>query len=84
MYEAMLQIQKKLYARHSVPPTDVALTFALMGNKSEALRYLRAAYEQRDSSLLFVQAYPEFESLHDEPAYRDLLARMNLPIQTAP
>jgi tetratricopeptide (TPR) repeat protein len=33
MYEAMLQIQKKLYARHSVPPTDVALTFALMGNK---------------------------------------------------
>jgi tetratricopeptide (TPR) repeat protein len=63
MFQAMLQVQKKLYAQHSVPPTDLALTFALMGNKTEALRYLRAAYEQRDSSLLFVEACPEFNSL---------------------
>ena len=81
MLEAMLQAQKKLYATHSVPPTDLAETFALLGNKSESLRLLKDAYDQRDSALLFVETYPEFDILHDEPAYRDLLARMNLPVQ---
>jgi tetratricopeptide (TPR) repeat protein len=84
MLEAMLQVQTKLYSQRSVPPTDLAVTSASLGNKAEALRYLHAAYEQRDSALLFVKAYPEFNSLHDEPAYRALLARMNLPVENAP
>ncbi len=84
MFEAMLQVQKKLYSRHLVPPFDVALTLALLGNKTEVLKYLKAAYEQRDGSLLFIEIYPEFDSVRDEPAYRDLLARMNLPVQNAP
>jgi tetratricopeptide (TPR) repeat protein len=81
MFKGTLQIQKKLYAQHSLPPTDLAQTFALLGNKAETLRYLRAAYDQRDSTLLFVETYPEFDTLHGEPAYRDLLARMNFPVQ---
>ncbi len=84
MFEAILQVQKRLYAQNSVPPTALAQTFALLGNNHEALRYLKAAYEQRDSSLLFVKIYFEFNNLHDEPAYRDLLARMNLPVENAP
>ncbi len=83
MLEAMLRVQKKLYAQHSVPPTALAWTLAELGNKNEALRYLKDAYEQRDGALLFVEAYPEFDALHDEPAYRDLLVRMNLPGENA-
>jgi tetratricopeptide (TPR) repeat protein len=84
MFKGMLQVQKKLYAQRSLPPTALAQTVAALGNKNEALRYLKAAYEQRDSSLLFVETYAEFDSLHDQPAYRDLLARMNLPVQNVP
>jgi len=84
MLEAMLRIQKKLCAQHSVPATDVAMTLTLLGNKREALRYLNAAYEQRDGSLLFVKADSEFDVLHDEPAYHDLLVQMNLPVENAP
>jgi tetratricopeptide (TPR) repeat protein len=84
MFEAILQVQKKFNAQHSVSPMDLALTSARLGNKPEALRYLNDAYQQRDSSLLFVQIYPEFNTLHDEPAYNDLLARMNLPVRSAP
>jgi hypothetical protein len=84
MFEAMLKVQEKLYARQSLPPTTLAQTLALLGNNAEALRYLKAAYEQRDSSLLFIESYAEFNNLHDEPAYNDLLARMNLPVQKAP
>lgn len=78
---AMLRVQKKLYLRHSVSPITIATTYALVGNKAETLRCLQSAYELRDGSLLFVETYPEFDSLRDEPAYRDLLARMNLPLQ---
>lgn len=84
MVEATLQVQKKLYAQHSLPPTELASTFALLGNRNEALRYLELAYEQRDGELLFVEIGPQFNSMHDEPAYRDLLAQMKLPIQNTP
>jgi len=84
MSEAMLQVQKKLYAQHSLPPTNLARTFALLGDKNEALRYLKVAYEQRDGELIFVEIFPEFSSMHDEPAYRDLLTKMNLPVQNSP
>ena len=83
MFEGMLKVQEKLYAQQSVSPTAVALTEALLGNKAESLRYLQAAYDQRDGALLFVDTDPGFKSVHDEPAYRDLLARMNLPAPAA-
>ncbi len=84
MFEAMLKVQERLYTEQSFSATAVAMTAATLGNKPEALRYLQAAYEQRDSSLLFIETDPEFEILYNEPAYRDLLARMNLPPQDAP
>jgi hypothetical protein len=34
--------------------------------------------------ILFVETNHEFKYLYNEPAYRDLLARMNLPPQDAP
>ncbi len=83
MWEATLQVQKKLYAQHQLSPTVLAQTFAMLGNKEEALRYLQAAFDQHDGQLLFVKVYSEFAGLHDEPAYRDLLARLNLPVENA-
>ncbi len=84
LFEAVLRVQKRRYALGSLPPTELARTFAWLGNRKEALRYLQAAYEQRDEELLFVGIFPEFKSLCDEPAYRDLLARMNLPVPSMP
>ncbi len=84
MLEAMLKAENGLYAQSSVTPTAVAWTLACLGDKSEALRYLNFAFEQRDSALLFLESYPEFDNLHHEPAYQDLLARMKLPPQLAP
>ena len=83
MFAAILQVRKKLYAQHSLPPTELAKTYALLGDQNEALRYLKEAYEQRDGELLFAEVYSEFETLRDNPAYRDLLVRMNLPPPSA-
>jgi hypothetical protein len=77
----MLAVQKKYYAQGSVSPIFVAQTYALLGNKSQALQYLKIAYDRRDELMLSVESYPAFSALHDEPAYRDLLTRMNLPVE---
>jgi HEAT repeat protein len=74
-------VQKKYYAQRLVSPVAVALTCALLGKKKEAIEYLRAAYDQHDDLLLSVEVYSAFKILRDEPAYRDLLARMNLPLE---
>jgi Tfp pilus assembly protein PilF len=79
MFEGMLKVQKKYYAKGLVSPVAVAQTCALLGNKGEALHYLQAAYDRHDELLLSVESYPALDGLRDEPAYRDLLARMNLP-----
>ena len=79
MFESMLQVQKKYYAQKLVSPVLVAETCARLRNNGEALQYLKAAYDQRDEFLLPIGNDPAFNSLHDDPAYRDLLARMNLP-----
>jgi tetratricopeptide (TPR) repeat protein len=81
MFESMLQVQRKLYAQKLVSPVVVAQTCALLGSKDEALQYLRAAYDQHDELLLSIGLLPALNSLHDEPAYRDLLARLNLPVE---
>jgi serine/threonine-protein kinase len=39
MFEAMLKVQKKLYSEQQIPATEVALTSALLGDKSETIRY---------------------------------------------
>ena len=81
MFESMLRVQKKLYAQKLMSPVSVAQTCALLGNKDEALQYLKVAYDQHDDLLLSVGLFPALNSLHDEPGYRDLLARMNLPVE---
>jgi Tfp pilus assembly protein PilF len=81
MFENMLQTQKKYYAQGLVPPTAIARTCALLGNKDEAVQYLKIAYDQHDELLLSVKNYPALNSLHQDSAYRDLLTRMNLPIE---
>jgi Tfp pilus assembly protein PilF len=82
MFESMLQIEKKYYAQGLVPPTALAQTCALLGNKGEALHYLKAAYDQHDELLLSVKNYPALNTfLHHDPAYRDLLARLTLPVE---
>jgi tetratricopeptide (TPR) repeat protein len=84
LFEAMLLTQKKLYTQHSLRPTELARTSAVLGHKDEALRYLKDACEQRDGEILFLETFSEFNTLHDDPAYHDLLARMNLPVQNTP
>lgn len=71
--------QKELCDRGSISPYWVAVTNSLLGNKQEALHYLKTAYDQHDELMMGIQCDPAFNNLHDDPGFRDLVAKLNLP-----
>lgn len=78
MLQNMRMMQTRLYARGTLSPYSLAETSAWLGNKPEALQYLKAAYEIHDESIVQIEGDPAFNSFHQEPAYKDLVAKLGL------
>ena len=76
MLEATLQAQDKYYKEGSMPAYSLALTYARLGEKQEALRYLKIACDNRESAVLTLPNQPDFDGLHDDPRYKELVARV--------
>jgi TolB-like protein len=49
-----------------------------LGNKEQALRYLEKAVEKRMVAIPMINNDPDFDNLHSEPRYQDLIEKMNL------
>ena len=79
LLEALRLEQQKLYDRGQFSPYYLAQTYAFLGNKKEALRYLKVAYNQHSDGLAEIKSIHAFDNLHDEPAYRQLLGDLGLP-----
>jgi tetratricopeptide (TPR) repeat protein len=60
---------------------NLAAVYLALGEKEKALSQLEKGYEQHDGWLKELKAWPWFDSLQNEPRYRDLLKRMNFPDQ---
>ncbi len=56
-----------------------AAVYALLGDRDQAFDLLEESYQERVASLIFIAHQPEFESLHDDPRFKDLLRRIGLP-----
>ncbi len=65
---------------HYVSPFFLASSYALLGRKQEALSSLEKAYGEHSPPLLWMQCYPEFDSLRDNPRYQAIVKGMNLPL----
>ncbi len=58
----------------------IAQIYAVLGEKDEAFRWLEAAYGPHHHPYLpWIMHPPAFKPLHDDPRFKDLLRRMNLP-----
>jgi TolB-like protein/Tfp pilus assembly protein PilF len=57
---------------------DVALVYAALGDKEQALAWLEKSYENREPRLVNVKEHPRFDALHSDPRFVDLLRRMGL------
>jgi TolB-like protein/DNA-binding winged helix-turn-helix (wHTH) protein/Tfp pilus assembly protein PilF len=65
--------------REYVSPYGIADSYALLGDKTQAFRYLDKAYAERAIWLTAIKAEHDFDVLHSDPRYADLLRRMGLP-----
>jgi len=70
---------KELYQRKTVSPYDLAVVYAGLGEKDQALEWLQKAIEERSGGLLVLKVEPVFDSLHSDPRFADLLRRMGIP-----
>ena len=58
---------------------DLARLYTAMGEKDEAFRLLEVAYEHPPYSFPWLRVGPWSVPLRDDPRFKDLLRRMNLP-----
>lgn len=79
MWKSMLPLQRKFYQQGVLPPYPLAQTYSALGEKQEALKYLREAYDKRDADLLFLNNDHAFDGLRGNPSFNDLLARSSQP-----
>jgi adenylate cyclase len=61
-----------------VPSYSVAVIYAALDEKEEALAWLERAYDERDSWMDYLGLDPRLGGLRSDPRFADLLRRMNL------
>jgi DNA-binding winged helix-turn-helix (wHTH) protein len=71
--------QMRLYNHGLVSPYFVAETCSLLGNKDEAIHFLKLAYKQHAENVTGMATDHAFDNLHNEPAFRQLLIDAGLP-----
>lgn len=79
MLEAMFSQEKTLYAKSAISAYRLAETASLLGEKQEAMDYLRTAHARHDSSLSKLLVDPELRTLRNDPSYRELISQLGLP-----
>ncbi len=58
-----------------VPPYNVALVYAGLGDPESALEWLNKAYDARDAHVVFLTVDPKWNDLRSHPRFKQLLKR---------
>ena len=78
--EAMRQAAEALEARSNrAYAMDIATLYTYAGVKERALDWLEIAYEERMQNLVYLNVYPKWDPLRDDPRFQELIRRMNFP-----
>ena len=72
-------IKMMLNPAEPAPPANVAVAYALAGDRSKALDYLEKSYAGQDTELMATIRFPAFDSLHSEPRFVELMRKLGLP-----
>jgi hypothetical protein len=61
-----------------VSPYSMALGYIGLGDPDDALYWLEKAYQEKNSSLVFLTARPTFDRLRSDRRFSNLLERIGL------
>ena len=76
MYESMLPVQQKLFVQGRTSAYDLAVTCTALGRNADALRYLKNAFDNRDTLVMFIGDSPTFNPLHGDQDFNRLVRRV--------
>lgn len=69
---------KKLSQRRYVEPASIALIYTGLGEREQAFKWLRRAYEHRNELLVMLKVDPRLDALRSDPRFTKLLRRVGL------
>jgi DNA-binding winged helix-turn-helix (wHTH) protein/TolB-like protein/Flp pilus assembly protein TadD len=72
------ELQQQANQRY-VSPYHIAIIYAGLGERDQAFRWLEKAFADREGRMTILKAAPEFDGLHSDPRFTDLLRRIGLP-----
>jgi len=77
-----VSVIKELEAKYALKEAIgqyLAVVYAELGDKDKAFEWLEKDFQTRNGKLAEIRWQIQFESLRDDPRYKDLLKRMGLP-----
>ena len=77
--ESQQALEELIAKRAQLSAYQIAEAFAWRGENGKAFEWLERAYQQRDGGLTTIKTDPLLASLSDDPRYKALLRKMNLP-----
>jgi Tfp pilus assembly protein PilF len=79
LLEERLTTAQELF-NHGGSAFELAAAYATLGQDNDAMKYLEIAYQRHDLQLTTLTTDYEFQHLHPNQEFRDLLAKIGLPV----
>jgi DNA-binding winged helix-turn-helix (wHTH) protein/TolB-like protein/tetratricopeptide (TPR) repeat protein len=76
--QKVLEELRRLTKQRYVSPYHLAMVYAGLGEPDEAFDLLAKAYEDREGRMTILKFVPEFDSLHSDSRYANLVRRVGL------
>jgi tetratricopeptide (TPR) repeat protein len=79
----MLNQLKQMSKERYVSPSDIAMIYAGLGEKDQALTWLERGFSERSWYMVLLKVDPRLAPLHSDPRFQDLVRRVGLPQQAS-
>ncbi|MFL6276525.1 MAG: protein kinase domain-containing protein [Blastocatellia bacterium] len=76
---AVAEELKERYARRQANGYDLARVYVGLGDKDQAFTWLEKDYQSHAAALPSYLTFPPLDALRDDPRFKEMLKRMNLP-----
>jgi len=79
LFEERLRSAREAFDHGTGSAFSVAAAYGALGQKDDALKYLKIAYQRHDLLLTTLTASAELQLLHQDPEFRELVIKVGLP-----
>lgn len=74
--EILAEVEQESKSRNLSRAAYCATMHALLGEPDQAFDWLNRAFAEREPTLVYLNQFPDFQCMHDDPRFQDLLRRI--------